>query len=267
MSALEQLLEDLTEESVELDNFVSALPVDQWKTVTTPEGWTVAHQIGHLCWTDEMSIKAMTDPQGFVDHFANMTPMEADRQVDVIAAEFAELPVAQLLERWRTSRAQEVDELRSVPTGKKIVWAGPPMSATSMATARLMETWAHSLDVYDAFRAEKPISDRVRHVCHIGVRTRGYVHINRGETAPEVEIRVELESPSGDVWTWGSSDAEERVSGPAWDFALLATRRRHRRDVNLIAEGEHADHWLGIVQTFAGQPGNDPLPLADRTSR
>ena len=29
-------------------------------------------------------------------------------------------------------------------------WFGPPMSPTSMATARFMETWAHALDVYDA---------------------------------------------------------------------------------------------------------------------
>ena len=33
--------------------------------------------------------------------------------------------------------------------GRKLPWFGPPMSAASMASARLMETWAHGADVAD----------------------------------------------------------------------------------------------------------------------
>lgn len=43
MSVLERLLDDLTDESVELDEFVSQLTEDEWATITTPEGWTVGH--------------------------------------------------------------------------------------------------------------------------------------------------------------------------------------------------------------------------------
>ena len=133
-----------------------------------------------------------------------------------------------------------------------------------MATARLMETWAHSFDVFDALGLEKPQSDRVRHICHLGIRTFGYAHLVRGEAIPEVEVRVELTSPSGELWTWGPETAEQRVTGSAWDFALLATRRRHRNDVDLQAVGAAAEHWLDIAQTFAGSPGNDPVPLTER---
>ena len=37
-----------------------------------------------------------------------------------------------------------------LPGGQKLPWYGPPMSPTSMATARFMETWAHGLDIDEA---------------------------------------------------------------------------------------------------------------------
>ena len=47
------VIADLTAESEQLDSWVAPLDDSAWTTVTTPEGWTVAHQIGHLAWTDE----------------------------------------------------------------------------------------------------------------------------------------------------------------------------------------------------------------------
>lgn len=263
MSALDDVLTDLAAESAQLDGWVAGLPAEGWTTVTTPEGWTVAHQIAHLHWTDVTSThaisdrpafdavvaSAMEDPTGFVDNAANELALE---------------PPEALLPAWRAGCTALVEALQSVPAGEKVPWFGPPMSPVSMATARLMETWAHAHDVAEALGIEVPRTDRARHVCHIGVRTLGFAHVMRGEQAPEVPVRVSLAAPSGDTWEWGPEDAENRVTGDGWDFALLATRRRHRVDVDVRAEGPVADHWLDIVQTFAGLPGNDPLPLAER---
>ena len=76
------------------------------------------------------------------------------------------------------------EALAAVPEGTRLPWFGPPMSATSMATARFMETWAHGLDVADALGVELPPTDRVRHVAHLGVRTRGFAYRNRGLEPP-----------------------------------------------------------------------------------
>src|SRR3546814_304821 len=116
-------------------------------------------------------------------------------------------------------------------------WFGPPMSPTSMATARFMETWAHALDVYDALGIEPEVTDRIRHVAHLGVRTRGYSFVNNGLEAPAEEVRVELTAPSGEQWTWGPEDAPQRVSGSAYDFCKLVTQRVHRADTDLVATG------------------------------
>jgi uncharacterized protein (TIGR03084 family) len=255
----DQVLSDLAAESLQVDSWVAALPAAGWETVTTAEGWTVAHQVAHLHWTDEASLAAITDPDAFgrVMLAAAAAP---ETYVDDVAAELALLPPEELLVLWREGRVALDAALRDVPDGEKVPWFGPPMSPTSMATARLMETWAHGHDVAEALGLPVPRTTRARHVCHLGVRTRGFAHLVRGEDVPDVEIRVELTGPDGELWAWGPEDAPERVTGSGHDFALLATRRRHRDDVDVRAEGTHADHWLDIVQAFAGQPGTDPRP-------
>ena len=74
--------------------------------------------------------------------------------------------------------------LAAHPRGEKMPWFGPPMSATSMATARLMETWAHSLDVHEGLGAPVEDTDRIRHVAHLGVRTRNFAYAVHGLDAP-----------------------------------------------------------------------------------
>ena len=103
-----------------------------------------------------------------------------------------------ILERWRIARSRLAETLRTYPDGQKMPWYGPPMSATSMATARFMETWAHSRDVHEALDAEPEVTDRIRHVAHLGVRTRNFAFSVHGLDAPAEEFRISLTAPSGD---------------------------------------------------------------------
>jgi uncharacterized protein (TIGR03084 family) len=134
------------------------------------------------------------------------------------------------------------------------------MAAASMATARLMETWAHGLDVTDALQLPPSESPRLQHVAHLGVRTRDFAFAQHGQPAPAEPFRVELTAPDGSLWVWGPEDAAQRVTGPALDFCLRVTRRRHRADLALVATGPDADRWLDLAQAFAGPPGQDRLP-------
>lgn len=260
---LEAVLIDLEAEGAQLESWVAPLAPLDWATPTPAEGWTIAHQIAHLAWTDETSVKAASDEAAFAETvkaaMANPTGF-----VDEAAEELASLGPAALLARWQSSRSALIGALRAVPEGSKIPWYGPPMSPTSMATARLMETWAHAHDVASALDVDVPRSDRAKHVAYLGVRTRDFAHQMRGETPPSEEFRVELTAPSGDTWAWGPQDAAQRVTGDGWDFALLATRRLHPDDAEVSAVGEEAEHWLTIVQAFAGMPGADPVRRADR---
>ncbi len=182
----------------------------------------------------------MADPDGFVDK---------------AAAEGAAVPPAELLARWRTARAAVVADLLALPEGTRIPWFGPPMSATSMATARFMETWAHGRDVAAALGVELPPDDRVRHVVHLGVRTRGFAYQNRGLPVPASEVRVRLTLPSGREVDYGTPDTPHSVTGSAHDFALVVTQRLHPDDADLVAVGADAQEWLSTAQAFAGPPG------------
>ncbi len=50
------------------------------------------------------------------------------------------------------------------------------------------------------------------------------------------------------------------MTGPALDFCLLVTQRRHRDDTEMRAEGDVADRWLDVAQAFAGPPGPGRRP-------
>jgi uncharacterized protein (TIGR03084 family) len=115
-----------------------------------------------------------------------------------------------------------------------------------------MEYWAHGQDIADGLGVTRTPTDRLRHICHLGYRTRGFAYVNRGLTPPADDVRLALTAPDGTTWTYGEGDAT--VSGSALDFCLLVTQRRHRDDLDLAATGS-ADEWLDIAQCFAGPPG------------
>jgi uncharacterized protein (TIGR03084 family) len=248
------LLADLAEESASLDALVSRLPDAGWGTLTPAAGWTIAHQIGHLAWTDDQALLAVRAPDEFTGTLRKAAA-QLGVAVEAGAQEGAATAPRDLLARWRQGRADLARELGELPEDERIPWYGPPMSAPSLATARLMETWAHGLDVADALGLARVTTPRIRQVAHLGVRTRDYSFAVHGIAPPREEFRVELTGPGGEVWVWGPEDAADRVTGPAVDFALLVTQRIHRGDTGLVADGDGARRWLEIAQAFAGPPG------------
>ncbi|QHA05385.1 TIGR03084 family protein [Streptomyces broussonetiae] len=253
------VIDDLRAESEELDLLVAELSAQQWKLASPAPGWTVAHQIAHLTWTDRSALLAVTDADAFQE-LVGKALGAPDSFVDEGAQEGARLAPAELLRTWRAGREALEQALRAAPSGARFPWYGPPMSAASMATARLMETWAHGLDVADALAVVRAPTDRLRHVVRLGVRTRDFAHTVHGLTPPAEEFRIELTSPEGDMWAYGPKDALQRVMGPALDFCLLVTQRAHRADLALTAVGPDADRWLDIAQAFAGPPGTGRPP-------
>ncbi|MFI1013407.1 TIGR03084 family metal-binding protein [Streptomyces sp. NPDC020965] len=254
MSDPTAVLDDLRDDSDELDRLVAELTPADWARDTPAPGWTIAHQIAHLAWTDTATLLAVTDPAAFAveTEKAFAAPHSF---VDEGAAAGAERPPGALLEDWREGREQLQKLLRAAPPDQRFPWYGPPMSAMSLATARLMETWAHGQDIADALGVVRPVTARLRHIAHIGVRARDYAFGIHALTPPAAPFRVELTAPDGSLWTYGPEDAEQRVTGPAVDFCLLVTQRAHRADLAVRAEGPDADRWLSIAQAFAGPAG------------
>ncbi|WP_439029831.1 TIGR03084 family metal-binding protein [Gordonia terrae] len=251
---------DLEAESAQLDALVAELDDAGWATLTPAPGWSIAHQIAHLAWTDEVATIAATDPDEFARLLTEAASNNPETYVDDAAESGAAAPADEILARWRSARGRLADALREVPSGTRIPWFGPPMSAASMATARLMETWAHGLDIADALGVTVLPTDRIRSVAHIGVRTRDFAYMVNGRTPPAEPFHYALTAPSGEMWTWGPADAANSVRGPALDFCHLVTQRRALADLQLELTGPDAVEWSGIAQCFAGPPGRGREP-------
>ncbi|MFE1952995.1 TIGR03084 family metal-binding protein [Streptomyces sp. NPDC059524] len=260
MSEQPSVFDDLRDESEELDRLVAGIEEGRWALPTPAPRWTVAHQIAHLAWTDHSALLAVEDPDAFAGLVAKALTAP-DTFVDEGAEAGAARGPAALLAEWRDGRARLQKALREAAGSRtKFPWYGPPMSAASMATGRLMETWAHGQDVADALGVTREPTDRLRHIARIGVRALPFAFGAHGLPVPQEEFRVELTLPSGAPWTYGPEDAAQRVTGSALDFCLLVTQRAHRSDLDVRAEGPDADRWLDIAQAFAGPPGQGRGP-------
>lgn len=123
MAGLEPIVADLRAESDELDALVAPLPAERWADPTPAPGWTIAHQIGHLWWTDRVALTSVTDEAGFAEEL-KAAAADPTGFVDAGAEELAALAPAELLADWRATRARLHDELLLVPAGRKLPGSG-----------------------------------------------------------------------------------------------------------------------------------------------
>lgn len=259
---------DLRAEYRALDALCATLDAEQWRRRSLFYGWTPWDEVAHLCYFDETALQSATDPEAFTRGAQAMAQRTgAGEEISAIARErFGHLDGPALLAFWRTRYEPLVDALAALDPKARLAWYGPPMSARSFATARLMETWAHGQDVWDVLPRRRPASARLKHIAHIGVTTFGWTFKNRGLALPGPAPYVELQGPDGLVWTWGEPSATDFVRGPADDFCLVVTQRRHVEDTALVLGGASAQAWLPIAQCFAGPPADGPAPGVRRVA-
>jgi uncharacterized protein (TIGR03084 family) len=250
---------DLTAEGNDIDRLVADLDAAGWSTPTPAPGWTVAHQVAHLSATFKLAALAATSPEMFEAVTAKLSP-DFDANVDHAMAEFLAEPPDVLLARWRAERANAEKALGALPPDKMVPWLVRPLPVAVLAAAGMMELFGHGQDIADAVGVRREYTDRIRHLCGFAVRTWDFGYQARGLTPPDVAFRYELTAPSGRRWEFGPADAAQKVTGPAADFCLLVTRRRHRDDLALTATGADADEWLNVAQAYRGPAGAGRQP-------
>jgi uncharacterized protein (TIGR03084 family) len=257
MPTLAELCDDLAAEHAELDSLVSPLDAAGWQVPTPAPGWTIRDQLAHLAFVEGRAALALGDPEGFAAAMAD-DRADADRFAARMGGSEAPLDGAPAHALWRATAARFLELARASDPAARVPWYGPPMRPASMVSARIMETWAHAGDVADALGVRRPPTARLRHIAHLGVGSRAWSYQVNGLDADPAPVRVELQAPDGTTWEWGDADAIETVRGPALDFCLVVTRRRHVDDTELVVAGPAATRWMHIAQAFAGPPGPAP---------
>jgi uncharacterized protein (TIGR03084 family) len=259
VTELEKVISDLTAEGEEIDRIVAGLSDAQWTLPTHAPGWTIADQIAHLAFIFRLAGTAAAD----ADAFQVMTARAKDDfngAVNAALAEYQDGTPAMLLSRWQAERTAGVKALAAVPPDQTVPWLVNPLPPVILACAGIMEMFAHGQDIADTLGVRLERTDRIRHLVGFAVLTRDFAYQARDLTPPSAEFRFELIAPSGQLWAYGPPDSSQRVTGPAVDFCLLATRRRHRDDLAVTASGDDADQWLDIAQAYRGPAGVGRVP-------
>ncbi|MEX1007168.1 MAG: TIGR03084 family metal-binding protein [Acidimicrobiia bacterium] len=248
------LADDLVSETRALEGLLDPLTEAEWESATPAEGWSIRDQVSHLAYFDEAATLSAVDPDAF-RHAAEAELADIDAFTARVAAEHRDRTGEEQLACFRDVRARMIDVMATLDPSLRVPWYGSEMSAASSLTARIMETWAHGQDVADALATTRAPTPTLQHVAFLGVRAFANSYRTRGLPVPDTEVRVVLHGPAGETWSWGPDTASNRVEGPAFDFCLVVTQRRHVDDTALRCTGDIAIEWMTIAQAFAGPPG------------
>lgn len=254
-------LDDLIAEQSLIDQLVDDFTEADWQRMASYcTTWEMKDVICHIAFFDYCASELLSGRGKSVNEVADAAS-EQDDHYHVLA--YRNQPGKDILSWWREQRSlMDAKFMEKGPKGR-VPWADgiPPMSIRSLTSARLMETWAHSVDIYDALGMEPIVKDRITSTLFLSWQGRPNMYAVNGLTFdPDVPIHLSLELPSGSLWQMGDPAAPNHISGLARDWALVAIRRRHWMDTELEVVGEAAREYARIVQTYAGPAEDAPAP-------
>ena len=243
------LLDDLGAERHELQEQLRAIGPDAWLRPTPARGWDVRDTIAHLADTDEMAIATATGASGSLNERAGASASGEDVTYQGVL-HGRRRSGAEVLAWFASTTAAEHDMFEALDPNARVPW-GIGMRAPSLVTARLMETWAHGLDVYAAIGVEPVDSDRLARVAWLATRALPYAYTFAGREPPADALRVELTLPSGAEWAYGPADAPSRITGSAGEYCRLFVQRLKIDDARTLrADGPAATGALSVARAF-----------------
>ena len=248
MTGVAELVGDLEAEQRALQAVLADLDADAWLAPTPAWGWDVRDTVAHLADVDDMAIDTATGgPYAINDLSARAASGPDVTYHGVLRGR--RLTGAEVAAWWIASSAAVRSMLLTIPVDARVPW-GIGMRTPSLVTARLMETWAHGLDVHAALGLEPVDTDRLAHVAWLATRALPYAYSVAGRAAPADPIRVELTLPSGAAWTYGPDHATDRISGTAGDYCRVFVHRLPAADSNLVVVGDAARSAIAVARAF-----------------
>ncbi len=251
---MEPVLADLEAEHGELEATLRSLTPDQWSAPTRCTGWDVADVVLHLAQTDEMAAaSAAAGPAGTVPLWAEELVHAAtvDEGAALMVARERGLRNEVLLERWVSGAAALVEELGGIDLSTRVTWVAGRLSARTLATTRLAETWIHGGDVAAAVGISRTPTDRLGPIARLAWRTLPYAFSSAGLDPPG-PVAFHLLSPTGARWDFEPDrPPTTTLSGPAVELCEVAARRLDPAATSLVTDGPDGGDVLSLVRTYA----------------
>jgi uncharacterized protein (TIGR03084 family) len=251
---VDEIVAALAAQHAELAALLDGLPAAGWAAPSRCEGWDVADVVLHLSQTDEM---AMGSASGrFAEALESLTagvgPAEnVDDGAALMASKERGLAPGVLATRWRLGAEKLCDTLRACDPSARVDWVAGPLSARTLATTRLAETWIHTGDVADALQVSLTPTDRLEHIARLAWRTLPYAFARSGHTL-HGPVRFDLRAPSGATWSFVPDEpAVTTIRGDGAELCLVAARRVAPAQTSLTGDGADAADVLELVRTYA----------------
>ncbi|MCB9961369.1 MAG: TIGR03084 family metal-binding protein [Hyphomonas sp.] len=249
--------QDFIDESHALLYLLSSHADDDYERITQFKDWTINDVLRHLHYWNWMAGLQLADEA----RLSNELDLVATDGMRARERAFADGMSGNVLMNAWWQQVEQTGALFSKADPKaRLKWAGPEMSARSSITARLMETWAHGQEVFDALGAQREESDRLKNIVILGVNTFGWTYAVRKQKPPGEMPYVRLTAPSGALWEFGDPASGDRVSGSASEFCQVVTQTRNVKDTSLAVSGPVAEDWMSKAQCFAGGVADPPAP-------
>lgn len=244
------LAEQLTETTSLLDNLSAA----DWQAQTRCDGWTVADVVLHLAQSDEMAIASLrgTLPSGAdVDNSGWTGGSSVDESVALMVERERGATPSDLLTRWTSSANGLVALLGGMDLSTRVQWVAGTLSARTLATTRLSETWIHSGDIASAVGVTPIATDRLELIARLAWRTLPYAFGLAGKSMSG-PVAFRLVSPSGAEWDFVPDGAVvTTIAGTAVELCEVAARRVNPDATALRGDGPDASDVLALVRTYA----------------
>lgn len=246
-----EVLDDFEAEQRDLYELLTSLGDEEWRRPTPAEGWDVRDQVSHLADTEELAHDTAVGGVRQINEEVKRYP-SGEAFTEAGCERGRAMSPAEVLEWWWGAAARNRAALRALDPSARVPW-GLGMGLRAFGTARLMEHWAHGLDIRDAVGKPGVDTDRLRHVAWICTNALPYAFGVAGVTPPEGRtLRVEVTSPSGaDVWRYGPDDATDVIRGPAGEWCRVAVQRiPASAATGLTADGALAELALKHARAF-----------------
>jgi uncharacterized protein (TIGR03084 family) len=251
---VEKIVAALAAQQDELSALVAPLDDAGWATPSRCEGWTVSDVLLHLAQTNEMAIGSA---QG---HYEEVTAALAeglppatsvDEGAGLMVARERGRPPVDVRARWQESANTLRHELSRIEPGRRVQWVAGELSARTLATTRLAETWIHTGDIAVPLDYEMVPDDRLWHIVRLAWRTLPYAFAQAGYE-PAGPVAFTLEAPNSDTWHFTPDDPPATtIEGTALDLCNVAGQRADAADTGLRGEGPDAAAVLALMRTFA----------------
>jgi uncharacterized protein (TIGR03084 family) len=257
---MDPIVEALADQHAELAGLVAAADETALDGPSKCAGWTVADVLLHLAQSDELAIASVQDR--FDEVLGELlagapTPTggSVDGVIDAMVAAQRGAPGPAVVERWTLAAAELVTVLDASDLRSRVTWVAGEVSARTLATTRLSETWIHTVDVAAPLGGVAVPSDRLRQIARLAWRTLPYAFA-KAERDLSGPVAFELTAPDGSTWVFapdGDATAiSTTITGDATELCLVAARRLDPAEAGTLhGEGPDADAVLELVRTYA----------------